>query len=40
LSQGELLALFLAERMMRQFRGTPFDPDLEVKGDLGIKGAL
>jgi predicted DNA-binding transcriptional regulator YafY len=29
LSQGELLALFLAERMMRQFRGTPFEPDLK-----------
>jgi proteasome accessory factor B len=28
LSQGELLARYLAERMMRQFRGTPFEPDL------------
>ena len=28
LNQGELIALFLAERMMRQFRGTPFEPDL------------
>ena len=28
LSQGELVALFLAERMMHQFRGTPFEPDL------------
>ena len=28
LSQGELVALFLAERMLRQFRGTPFEPDL------------
>jgi len=28
LSQGELVALFLAERMMHQFRGTPFHADL------------
>ena len=28
LTQGELVALFLAERMMHQFRGTPFEPDL------------
>jgi hypothetical protein len=28
LTQGELIALFLAERMMHQFRGTPFEPDL------------
>jgi predicted DNA-binding transcriptional regulator YafY len=28
LNQGELVALFLAERMMHQFRGTPFEPDL------------
>jgi predicted DNA-binding transcriptional regulator YafY len=28
LSQGELVALFLAERMMHQFRGTSFEPDL------------
>ena len=28
LKQGELIALFLAERMMHQFRGTPFEPDL------------
>ena len=24
LSEGELISLFLAERMMQQFRGTPF----------------
>lgn len=28
LSQGEMLALFLSEQMMRQFRGTPFEADL------------
>ncbi len=28
LTQGEMLALYLSERMMRQFRGTPFEPDL------------
>ncbi len=28
LTQGELISLFLAERMMRQFRGTPFEPDI------------
>jgi predicted DNA-binding transcriptional regulator YafY len=28
LSEGELISLFLAERMMQQFRGTPFEPDL------------
>ena len=28
LTQGELVTLFLAERMMHQFRGTPFEPDL------------
>jgi hypothetical protein len=28
MSQGELLALFPSERLMRQFRGTPFEPDL------------
>jgi predicted DNA-binding transcriptional regulator YafY len=28
LSPGDLLALFLAERMMRQLRGTPFEPGL------------
>jgi predicted DNA-binding transcriptional regulator YafY len=28
MSQGELLALYLSERLMRQFRGTPFEPDL------------
>ncbi len=28
LTQGELLSLLLAERMMRQFRGTPFEPDI------------
>jgi predicted DNA-binding transcriptional regulator YafY len=28
LSEGELISLFLAVRMMQQFRGTPFEPDL------------
>ena len=28
LSEGELLALYFSERMLRQFRGTPFEPDL------------
>ncbi len=28
LTQGELISLLLAERMMRQFRGTPFEPDI------------
>jgi predicted DNA-binding transcriptional regulator YafY len=28
LSEGELISLFLAERMMQQFRGTPFEADL------------
>ena len=28
MSQGELLAVYLSERLMRQFRGTPFEPDL------------
>jgi predicted DNA-binding transcriptional regulator YafY len=28
LTQGEMLSLYLSERMMRQFRGTPFEPDL------------
>jgi hypothetical protein len=28
LSQRKLVALFLAERIMHQLRGTPFDPDL------------
>jgi predicted DNA-binding transcriptional regulator YafY len=28
LSEGELVAVLLAERMMRQFRGTPFETDL------------
>ena len=28
LSQGELVALFLAKGMMHQFRVTPFEPDL------------
>ena len=28
MSQGELLALYLSERLMRQFRGTPSEPDL------------
>jgi predicted DNA-binding transcriptional regulator YafY len=27
-SRGELLALYVADRMMRQFRGTPFEADL------------
>ena len=28
LTQGELLGLYLSERMLRQFQGTPFEPDL------------
>ena len=28
LKQGELLAIFLAERVMQQFRGTPFERDI------------
>jgi predicted DNA-binding transcriptional regulator YafY len=28
LSQGELIALYFAERVLRQYRGTPFEPDL------------
>jgi predicted DNA-binding transcriptional regulator YafY len=28
LSEGELISLYLAERMMHQFRGTRFEPDL------------
>ena len=28
MTQGEMLALYLSERMMRQFRGTPFERDL------------
>ncbi len=28
LKQGELLAIFLAERVMRQLRGTPFESDI------------
>ncbi len=28
LTQGEMLALYLSERTMRQFRGTPFERDL------------
>ena len=28
MSQGEMLALSLSERMMRQFSGTPFEEDL------------
>jgi predicted DNA-binding transcriptional regulator YafY len=28
MSQGEMLALYLSERMMRQFSGTPFEEDL------------
>jgi predicted DNA-binding transcriptional regulator YafY len=27
LSEGELISLYLAERMMHRFRGTPFQPD-------------
>jgi hypothetical protein len=27
MSQGEILTLYLSERMMRQFRGTPFEED-------------
>ncbi len=30
LTQGELIALFLAERMMRQVEGTPFESDLRA----------
>jgi predicted DNA-binding transcriptional regulator YafY len=29
LTQGELVALFLAERLLRQYRGTPYESDLE-----------
>jgi predicted DNA-binding transcriptional regulator YafY len=29
LTQGELVALFLAERLLRQYRGTPYEADLE-----------
>ncbi len=29
LSRGEVLALFFAERVLRQYRGTPFEADLE-----------
>ena len=28
MSQGEMLALYLSERMMRQFSGSPFEEDL------------
>jgi predicted DNA-binding transcriptional regulator YafY len=28
LSQGELLAIYFAEKVLRQYRGTPFEPDL------------
>jgi predicted DNA-binding transcriptional regulator YafY len=28
LSEGELVALFLADRLLRQYRGTPFESDL------------
>jgi predicted DNA-binding transcriptional regulator YafY len=28
LSQGELLAIYFAEKVVRQYRGTPFEPDL------------
>jgi hypothetical protein len=37
LSQGEMLALCLAERMMRQFRGTPFERDLRLAIDPGVE---
>lgn len=29
LTEGELVAIFLAERLLNQWRGTPFGPDLE-----------
>lgn len=29
LSQGELVALYFAEKVLAQYRGTPFEPDLE-----------
>jgi predicted DNA-binding transcriptional regulator YafY len=29
ITEGELIALYLAERMLRQFRGTPFEPNLK-----------
>ena len=28
LSRGEIVAVFFAERVLRQYRGTPFEPDL------------
>jgi len=28
LSQGELLAIYFAEKVLHQYRGTPFEPDL------------
>ena len=28
LSQGELVALYFAEKVLAQYRGTPFEPDL------------
>jgi hypothetical protein len=28
LSQGEFLAIYFAEKVLRQYRGTPFEPDL------------
>jgi predicted DNA-binding transcriptional regulator YafY len=28
LSQGELIALYFAEKVVRQYRGTPFEPDV------------
>jgi predicted DNA-binding transcriptional regulator YafY len=28
LSQGELVAIYFAEKVLRQYRGTPFEPDL------------
>ncbi|MCM2254232.1 MAG: WYL domain-containing protein [Vicinamibacteria bacterium] len=29
LSEGELIALYFAEKVLAQYRGTPFEPDLE-----------
>ncbi len=28
ISQGELIAIYFAEKVLRQYRGTPFEPDL------------
>jgi predicted DNA-binding transcriptional regulator YafY len=35
LSEGELISLFLAERMMQQSRGTPFETDLRRETKFG-----